>query len=70
MYENYYSNSNIPAKGPAQGAKEVAMRARQQEKEMALLKAELEAEYAPIRRRSTNFFTGMVYGLLYMLGLN
>ncbi len=66
MYENYYSNSNIPARG----AKEVAMRARQQEREMALLNAELKAEFAPIRRRSTNFFTGMVYGLLYMLGLN
>ncbi len=66
MYENYYSNNNTPLRG----AKEVAMRARQQEKEMALLNAELKAEYAPIRRRSTNFFTGMVYGLLYMLGLN
>ncbi len=66
MYENYYSNNNIPARG----AKEVAMRARQQEKEMALLKAEYKAEYAPIRRRSTNFITGMLYGLLSIFGLN
>ncbi len=66
MYENYNSNNNIPVRG----AKEVAIRARQQEKEMALLNAEYKADYAPIRRRSANFFTGMVYGLLSIFGLN
>ncbi len=66
MYENYLSNTTIPSRG----AKEVAMRARQQEKEMALLNAEYKAEYAPIRRRSTNVFTGMVYALLSIFGLN
>ncbi len=65
MYENYYSNNNIPARG----AKEVAMRARQQEKEMALLKAEYKAEFTPIRGRSANPFTGIVYGLLSIFGL-
>ena len=66
MYENFYSNNTVPTRG----AKEVAARARQQEKEMALLKAEYKAEYAPIRRRSANFFTGMMHGLLSIFGLH
>ncbi len=66
MYDKTLSNTTIPARS----AKEVALRARQQEKEMALLNAEYKAEYALIRRRSTNFFTGMVYGLLSIFGLN
>ncbi len=66
MYEKTVSNNNIPARG----AKEVAIRARQQEKEMALLNAEYKAEYMPVRGRRPNFFTGMMYGLLSIFGLN
>ena len=62
MYENYVSNNTIPARS----AKEVALRARQQEKEMALLKAEYKAVHAPNRRRSMN---GVMHALLAVLGL-
>lgn len=66
MYENYFESKNTPAPR----AQEVAIRARQKEKEMALLNAEFKAEIAPIHGRSTSFLTGIVFGLLSIVGLH
>ncbi len=61
-----YSKDNIPAPR----AREVAIHVRKLEKDMALLNAEYKADYAPIRGRSLNLFTGITSVLLSVFGLN
>ncbi len=66
MYDQNYSSRNIPAPR----AKEVAIRARQQEKALALLNAEYKAEFKDADRKSGNFITWLMFGLLSIFGLN
>ncbi len=65
MYDRYYSNNTVFAPR----AQEVALRAREQEKKMALLRLQYNEEFAPFPGRSINFFTGIVYALLSVIGL-
>jgi hypothetical protein len=66
MYENVYSNNTIPAPR----AKEVTIRVRKQEMEMALLNAEYKVENTPTRGKSMRSLTGLLSVFLSIFGLH